>query len=135
MWRIMSTAMIASTSGSIDGVKICWLNHHQGNARIDCRSCGEIVETFILIGETLSRVLFTDAYVAATQGGEPPILECSNCGQPTQVAEEERCASCAHKNPLDTCRSCGAEVEAEKYFENEELCLRCSLARRYGWNP
>jgi len=103
-------------------------NTDQALARIDCRSCGERVEQPMMIEEVLSQILFAEAYIAATDGGEPPTMHCIDCGLDSFVVEEGRCAACGYAYPRQICGSCGEEVVGEDIVRTDGLCVGCFLA-------
>ena len=73
-----------------------------------CHGCDAIygVEEFVEL--LVQHAFFGDAYLAATQGGEPAWVECPNCERETFVLaiEEPYCFLCGY-DPKEECRACG----------------------------
>ena len=65
----------------------------------------------------------SDTYVAATDGGEPPVGTCPECGEETYVFSEGGCALCGFELPEDaTCAVCGERLTLDDYDEGGGLC-------------
>lgn len=103
-------------------------NNRQDMARLDCRSCGERMEEPYIIAEALERILFADAYIAMTDGGDEPIIECENCLADAFILEEARCASCGFQFPSQLCADCRAEVIGSDFERHDGRCVPCFLA-------
>jgi ribosomal protein L37E len=99
----------------------------QDNAEFQCRSCGAQPSNEELIDDALGRILFSDFYIAMTDGGEPPVIECSSCGADTFILENLQCAACGYEVSFDVCIDCHVEVDEEDFLRNDGRCASCFL--------
>lgn len=92
-----------------------------------CRGCGAAYGTEDFVELLVSHTFYADAYLAMTQGGEPPWVECPKCERETFVLaiEEPTCFLCGY-DPKEECRVCGQlltpGVEADI---GGDLCQNC----------
>ncbi len=75
-----------------------------------CKACGETNSAEALVVHSLERHLYAESYIAMTDGGEPPLHHCPECGLEAYVTVDEQ----------DGCLWCGELVEGE--------CARCYTA-------
>lgn len=69
--------------------------------KMRCNSCGETIECWdIFFEQCVGELFFKDLYLAATQGGDPPVVDCPECGKATFVFEEGCCVVCDYKPDL-----------------------------------
>jgi hypothetical protein len=88
-----------------------------------CAACGAEVEMSEVLAPALEEAFAGESYVAAKDGGDPPIGECPECWAETYVFEEGRCAACDFAMPEDaTCAVCHEMLSTEEYRENGNLC-------------
>jgi hypothetical protein len=64
-----------------------------------CAACGDEVEISEVMPPALDEAFAGESYIAAKEGGEPPIGECPDCWAETYVFEEGRCAACDFTMP------------------------------------
>ncbi|HBG96651.1 MAG TPA: hypothetical protein DDY14_15305 [Chromatiaceae bacterium] len=80
-----------------------------------CSSCGE---EFALdeevIQEALSEHFYADSYIAMTDGGDPPIVTCHECGMETFIIAEDKCAICQCGRTYDACVICGETLTTDE---------------------
>jgi len=55
-----------------------------------------------------------DSYIAMTDGGEPPLADCFECGRETFLVEEEHRIVCGATPHHKTCWICGAGLGVEE---------------------
>jgi ribosomal protein L37E len=72
-------------------------NAVQDDAEFQCRSCGKRNWNEEIIVEALGRIFYADFYIAMTDGGEDPIIECSNCDADAFIFETLSCACCGYE--------------------------------------
>jgi hypothetical protein len=75
-----------------------------------CHSCGEKFEYQDAMSEHLYKIYFADAYIAMTQGGEPPIEECISCNFETFIVDENLCVNCGYQHKYAVCLRCGDDI-------------------------
>jgi hypothetical protein len=71
-------------------------NSNQSEAEFCCRSCGRRYCSEELIENAIGQILFADFYIAMTDGGEEPVVECGNCEAKTYIIDSEICAACGY---------------------------------------
>jgi len=92
-------------------------------SEFSCRSCdhAEIYEDLV---ELAASEYFEGAmYISMTDGGDPPITDCSDCGG-IYLYEENICASCGHE-AVGSCIACGQTILAEE-MSLEPYCGWCA---------
>jgi hypothetical protein len=103
-------------------------NTEQGKADFRCCSCGARPCSEELINEAIGRILYADFYIAMTDGGEDPVIECAQCEFETFILEEELCAGCGYSISNHTCSECGREVNEGDFLRHDGRCVPCFLA-------
>ena len=99
------------------------VNTDQEDAQFVCSACGEKIELVPLMVAAIEEANGVDAYLAATDGGEPPVGNCPECGEETYVFAEGGCALCGFDMPADaTCAVCGEQLTLDDYEEGAGLC-------------
>lgn len=91
-----------------------------------CNSCGHTFLFTEVLVQCVHDHLFGEAYIAMTDGGEPPYDDCEECGESTFVLEENACMYCCYEVTYEKCSNCDNEVG--KYGTYEGLCDFCSYA-------
>lgn len=91
-------------------------------SEFNCRSCEhtEIYED--LVESAVPERFENEVYTSMTDGGDPPITDCSECGG-IYLYEENICASCGHE-AVTECISCGQTILAEEMLF-EPYCGWC----------
>ncbi|KXG86137.1 hypothetical protein [Agrobacterium bohemicum] len=83
-----------------------------------CRACGE---DSLDLGEMMEPALASEAaglaYIAMTDGGEPPIASCYECGQETYLIDVGQCVVCDASAPGE-CGVCGEAIHVNDYNES-----------------
>lgn len=97
-------------------------NTKQDGADLRCLGCGERLPTNEVVAKTLVTHLYGDLYLAATQGGEPPIAECPSCEMETIVYEEDACAACGAAMPHASCAVCHRDLTLDEMSNSTHLC-------------
>jgi transcription elongation factor Elf1 len=98
-------------------------NAVQEDAQFMCSACGEEIDIIPLMVAGVEEVNGVDAYIAAKDGGEPPVGTCPECGEETYVFSEGGCALCGFDMPDDaTCAVCGEQLTLDDYEEGGGLC-------------
>ena len=102
-------------------------NAQQDHAEFQCRSCGARPTNEELIENALGQILYADFYIAMTDGGEDPVVECASCEADTYVLEAESCAACGYEMARYRCGECSAEVDEEDFLRHDGRCVPCFL--------
>ncbi|MDF1834994.1 MAG: hypothetical protein P1U62_08950 [Alteraurantiacibacter sp. bin_em_oilr2.035] len=102
-------------------------NTDQGRADFHCRSCGARPCSEELVNEAIGRILYADFYIAMTDGGEDPVIECEQCEFETFVLEEGLCAGCGYSILTYNCGECGDEISEDDFLRHDGSCVPCFL--------
>ena len=98
-------------------------NSDQDDARFMCSACGEEIETIPLMIAAVYDANAINAYVAMTDGGDPPVGTCPQCDEETYVFSEGGCALCGFSMPESaTCAICDEGLSLDDYRERDNLC-------------
>jgi hypothetical protein len=82
-----------------------------------CTSCGKKNDFVEAIGEAIGSAFAAEAYMAAKDGGEPPLADCHECGEGTFHLDTGTCLLCRATLSHFECVVCGAGLgtEEQKY--------------------
>jgi len=98
-------------------------NTVQSEVEFLCSACGHSAEIGRVLEKAFETAFAADNYIAMTDGGEPPIDTCPECGHETYVREERQCAACDFGVPEDAfCAICGQSLSAEEHYEYNGIC-------------
>lgn len=97
-------------------------NADQSAAEFRCVGCSTEPKLEEIVEGALANVLFADLYMAATDGGDPPIWTCLGCGAEAVVIEEGFCAVCGEGMPEDTCAVCHKTLNRDEMENSRSLC-------------
>ncbi|MRT20082.1 hypothetical protein FYM52_06950 [Comamonas sp. CAH-2] len=86
-----------------------------------CTSCGEVSEFDDVVGEAISEAFAGEAYIAMTDGGDPPIVDCHDCGQHAFHVETGACLLCRGTLQHTECAFCGESLGPDDQ-DNGGLC-------------
>lgn len=75
-----------------------------------CSSCGDTFDVMTVIEQCITDSLAGEAYIAATDGGEPPYDICPECMRDTYVFVEGCCVACSYERKYTKCERCGAGI-------------------------
>jgi hypothetical protein len=99
------------------------INPDPHSASFRCTACGQTADVETLVLHVLDEVYGADAYIAAKDGGDPPVEDCPECGLESYVVERGACALCEFSVPKGAdCAICGEPLTAHDYAENGGLC-------------
>jgi hypothetical protein len=84
-----------------------------GEIALQCISCGEAEPPHHYVPKALASALSGDAYIAMTDGGEPPVVRCPECNAKAFLTEEWCCAVC-DEEPERDCALCGTTIPVEE---------------------
>jgi transcription elongation factor Elf1 len=99
------------------------LNTDQDSITFMCSACGEQPDTVAMLIKGIEDAHFADFYIAATQGGEPPVYDCPECSNESYISHEEGCAICGFKMTANAvCSVCGENLTLDDYQERDKLC-------------
>ena len=102
-------------------------NSEQEQMACRCRACGKDVLPEQAVETTLQAHYAGEAYVAATDGGDPPLHMCPECGTEAYLLTYEHtgCAWCGEK--LGTCVLCEEPLTPENVpFDDTRWCSYCA---------
>jgi ribosomal protein L37E len=90
---------------------------------LQCISCGEEQSPESYVPEALASALSGEAYIAMTDGGDPPVVRCPECGEKAFLTEEWQCTLCGAE-PEGKCAMCGNSIPVEE-LDSSPLCGYC----------
>lgn len=93
-------------------------------AEFKCRSCGNHTPYDAIVSDALNEYYAGDAYIAAKDGGDIPIILCPSCSNDAYVYQEGICAACGY-SANHKCERCGGNIPPEE-ISDEDLCGYCS---------
>ena len=79
-----------------------------------CSECGTSTLYEELAEYAANEFFSWESYVAMTDGGDPPIAECHECGRETYIVEEGICAACGESRTFDECLICGETLDTSE---------------------
>jgi uncharacterized protein (DUF983 family) len=91
---------------------------------LQCISCGEEQSPDSYVPEALASALSGEAYIAMTDGGDPPVVRCPECGEKAFLTEEWQCTLC-DAEPEGKCAMCGNSIPVEE-LDSSPLCGYCA---------
>ncbi|WP_175850115.1 hypothetical protein [Burkholderia cepacia] len=77
---------------------------------LKCTVCGEEFELVDMLEKALAEHFAYESYTSFTDGGDPPIGTCWECGRETYVFAEKECLACSATPEFDTCAVCNASL-------------------------
>jgi hypothetical protein len=95
-----------------------------GDITLQCISCGEELSPASYVPKSLASALSGAAYIAMTDGGDPPVVSCPECGEDAFLTEAWRCAICGAE-PDGKCALCGNSIPVEE-LDSSPLCGYCN---------
>ncbi len=98
------------------------------NISLQCANCNSTFKYTDIMADHLNEVYFADSYIAATQGGDYPIDDCSQCWEATFIVEEGLCTNCGYSTEYLECVECGITIGLREETA-QKICDRCDYAR------
>ncbi|WP_177324630.1 hypothetical protein [Pseudomonas sp. MOIL14HWK12:I2] len=99
------------------------------NTSFVCTKCHEQTEWTEFVEPALTQLFEGRDYVRLSQGGEPGLADCYECGEHTFVQDEARCAACLAVARVGDCWRCGNELTREEIEMHGSLCDYCNYQR------
>lgn len=90
---------------------------------LQCISCGEEQSPGSYVPKALASALRGEAYIAMTDGGDPPVARCPECGERAFLTEEWRCVLCGVE-PESKCALCSNRIPVEE-LDSSPFCGYC----------
>jgi hypothetical protein len=90
-----------------------------------CRSCGHHMDYEEIVESALSEAFAGEFYLVMTDGNDPPVEECFECGRETYVCEAGECFACAARPTFERCAGCHSPLSIGEQALGG-LCSRCS---------
>ena len=78
-----------------------------------CTSCGKVSDFTEAIGDAIAEAFAVEAYIAMTDGGDPPLADCHECGEVAFHFETGSCLLCRAELSYTECVVCGADLGPE----------------------
>jgi hypothetical protein len=72
----------------------------------NCSACGQSCRFDETVEKAAAECWFGDSYIAMTDGGDPPLDDCSECGRGTFLVEEGICLACSSPLHYSECAVC-----------------------------
>lgn len=86
-----------------------------------CTACGKVSSFEDSIGDAIAEAFAADTYIAMTDGGDPPLDFCHECGEVTFYVESGFCLLCQAELSFLECAVCGAALGPDDQ-DNGGLC-------------
>ena len=102
-------------------------NHDQELMDCRCRACGKDVPAEQALGATLRAHYAWESYLAAKDGGEPPLHICPTCNVEAYLLtfEHTGCVWCGEE--LEQCGLCGEQLTPENIpWDDTRWCSHCA---------
>lgn len=90
---------------------------------IDCAECGVALDRGNIFEAAIGESTAGDAYIAMTDGGEPPVTTCPECHRKSWVVGEG-CVLCPGADL--TCSMCGEEFNPDDFNYDASMCSYCA---------
>lgn len=81
---------------------------------LQCTSCGEFHLFEELAEDAAHDCYFSEMYLSMTDGGDPPLSTCHECGRETFLTEELVCIACSATLSYTECALCGEGLSADE---------------------
>jgi hypothetical protein len=78
-----------------------------------CKACGRSAPYSDVVPPAVAECFAADAYIAMTDGGDPPVDDCFECPHATYIYEIDQCVACGAKRKYTGCGRCGATLGAQ----------------------
>ena len=78
-----------------------------------CAACGGSSEFCDISAAAAGECFASDLYIAATDGGDPPVVDCYQCGQTAFLLEDGLCIVCGADIQHTECAVCGESLGVE----------------------
>ncbi|MWL89782.1 hypothetical protein [Cupriavidus sp. SW-Y-13] len=88
---------------------------------LGCSACGQESTFDDVIEEAVEECFHGEAYIAMTDGGEPPVALCHSCCKHTFILEDSQCVACEETLDYTVCEICGAALGPDDQ-DNNGLC-------------
>jgi hypothetical protein len=89
-----------------------------------CKACGGTAEYADLVESAVAEVYAGEAYIAVTDGGDPPTEDCFECGKDTYIVELDMCVACDATRMYKKCGRCHTPLGIQEQAL-EGLCGYC----------
>ena len=66
------------------------------------------------VSELVAEELAGEAYIAMTDGGDPPYTGCPHCGAEAYVRAEDKCVVCLESRTYTECAICGTDLDTDE---------------------
>ena len=93
--------------------------------RIVCTVCGAAMDLLDIIRPALDESFSADMYIAASQGGNPPLDYCEECSTVTYIVDDEICVICGSGHKYLKCYRCSQGLTGEDQ-QHGGLCSYCN---------
>lgn len=90
---------------------------------IDCAECGAVLDREEVFEAAIGEATAGDAYIAITDGGEPPLTTCPECHRESWV-NGEGCVLCPGADL--TCSMCGEQFNPDDFNYDAGMCSYCA---------
>ncbi len=102
-------------------------NKEYESAECYCRFCGNIIPFEQILEYVLDSEFFSENYIAAKEGAQPPVDNCSGCGSSTYIITDDfvGCLTCGLE--LGSCIRCETELNPNNVSgDSDEFCDYCN---------
>lgn len=87
---------------------------HLQSIEFHCSLCADSALFEDLVESAAEECFGTEVYISMTDGGEPPLVSCHECGKETFLLGEGTCIACGAALDYTECGVCGASLGTEE---------------------
>ena len=108
-------------------IRTTHIGRYTPSMEFQCSSCGNEFSAEDAMESCVSEYLWAEAYIAMTDGGEPPYGTCPNCEKETFIVAEGICYACESTLDYSACSACGTQLPLdEQHFDG--FCGYCNYS-------
>jgi hypothetical protein len=120
---VMKEGVLDVTCPSCSGDLLKPVEDSSHEIALQCISCGEEQSPESHVPRALASALSGEAYIAMTDGGDPPVARCPECGKNAFLTEQWRCVLCGAE-PDRKCALCSNPIPVEE-LDSSPHCGYC----------
>ena len=120
---VLKTGVSGLSCPSCGGDLLKPIENSFGEIILQCIACGEDESPDAYVPRALTAATHSEAYIAMTDGGDPPVVSCPECGQDSFLTREWRCLLC-DADPERDCARCGSAIPVEE-LDSSPFCGYC----------
>lgn len=96
-------------------------NYEPPDLQLECVECGHMSVWGKIIEAAVDDRYGVEAYIAMTDGGDMPVMDCHNCGASAFICEYGACANCGAELNYTNCALCDVPLTTDEQYQ-DGLC-------------